>query len=228
MAVRNEPPACRRRRENGPVSAAPDSNCSPEAAGSGEPARLHAWVDESIHTPGPGATGMYVLASVVADPAGCDHPRAVLRELVPKGRARLHWRDESEPLRRKITAAIAGCDFLSVVVVGIELHAGNQERPRRKCMKRLLYELDRMDVSQVWLESRTDTLNSKDMWLIEKLRGERAIRTGLRVDIGLPSVEPMLWVSDAIAGAVAAAKKGGAAGHRQALGAMIEEIQITL
>ena len=226
-ATTNHRPDCRWDQDNGPVSA-PDPTCSPASAASTVDFALHAWVDESIHTPAPDSVGMYVLACVVADPSGCEQPRQALRDLVPKGRARLHWRDEGEPLRRKITAAIVACDFASVVVVGVELDPGNQERPRRKCMKRLLFELDQMGVSQVWLESRTQTLNRQDMFLVERLRGERAIGKGLRVDIGLPSFEPMLWVPDAIAGAVAAARKGGETEHRATLGTMVQEIEIPL
>lgn len=189
---------------------------------------LHAWVDESIHTPGPDTQGMYVLASVVADPTGCDHARAALAELLPKGRGRLHWRDEGEPLRRKITAAIVTCDFASVVVVGVELEPSKQERARRKCLRRLLHEMESIGVSQVWLESRTTSLNRQDMWLVDKLRGERALSKGLRVDMSRPLEEPMLWVPDAIAGAVAAARKGGEAEHREVLGTMVQEIDLAL
>ncbi|NPC98243.1 hypothetical protein [Nocardioides sp. zg-DK7169] len=190
---------------------------------------LHAWVDESIHAPGAEHSGMYVLASVVADPEGCDHPRDSLVRLVPRGRGRLHWRDEDTPLREKVTAVIAECDFASVVVVGARwANPKAQERARRHCMRRLLFELEQLGVSQVWLESRTSSLNKRDLQLVNALRSENAISAALRVDFGLPSVEPMLWVPDAIAGAVAGARKGSRAGHRQVLGSMVQEIEIAL
>ncbi|MQW74265.1 hypothetical protein GHK92_00100 [Nocardioides sp. dk4132] len=64
--------------------------------------------------------------------------------------------------------------------------------------------------------------------MVNALRSEKAVSPALRVDFGLPSVEPMLWVPDAIAGAVAGARKGSQAGHRQVLGAMVQEIEIAL
>lgn len=202
------------------------STSSPGSTGSAF--ALHAWVDESIHNPGDRTPGMYVLAAVVADPTSCDGPRQALTALLPRGRDRLHWRNEDEPLRRKITATIASCDLASVVVVGVALDPGRQERARRQCMRRLLYEMDQLGVSQVWLEARTSSLNKKDMFLIDQLRGEQAISKGLRVDLGRPLDEPMLWIPDAIAGAVSAARKGGVAEHRQTLGSLVDEIDLTL
>lgn len=182
-----------------------------------------------MHTPSADTRGMYVLASVVADPRACEATRAKLMSLVAKGRHRLHWRDESEPLRRKITAVIVACGFPSIVVVGTELDARKQERARRKCMRRLLFELDRVGVGQVWLESRTQSLNRKDGRLIDALRGEQAISKDLRIDFGLPSEEPMLWVPDAVAGACAAARKyAGGEEHRHALGGLLREFDIEL
>jgi len=215
---------CRRPPENGPVT----TEQTPSPAPAVSEFTLHAWVDESIHTPRPNIQGMYVLASVVADPTGCDHARAALAELLPKGRARLHWRDESESLRRKVIATIATCDFVSLVVVGVEMQPSKQERARRKCLRRLLHEMENLGVSQVWLESRTTSLNRQDMWLVDRLRGERAIGTGLRVDMSRPLEESMLWVPDAIAGAVSAARKGGETEHRETLGSMVQEIDLAL
>lgn len=190
---------------------------------------LHAWVDESIHSPASEAPeGMYVLAATVADPSACDPTREALRNLVRKGATRLHWRDESEEMRRDITAAIASCDLISTVVIGTRLDQARQERARRKCMQRLLHELQQLAVTQVWLESRTQTLNRKDLKLVDALRAEGTMARALRVDFGLPSVEPMLWVPDAIAGAVSAARKGVEVTHRNKLGGMVTEYDIVL
>lgn len=184
---------------------------------------LHAWVDESIHTD----AGLYVLAAAVADPSTCEPTRDALRDLVPSPGGRLHWRDEDEPLRRKITATITDCDLMSLVVVGVNM-TGSQERARRRCLEHLLCVLEHQGVSQVWLESRTTSLNSKDMHLVTKLRGQRRLSTRLRVDTLQPSAEPMLWVPDAIAGAVAGHRKGFTSEHRQTLGALVEEIDLPL
>jgi hypothetical protein len=185
---------------------------------------LHAWVDESVHE----QPGLYVLAAAVADPAECDPVRSALRDLVPAGSDRLHWREQDDPARAKVAATVAGCDLTSVVVVGVEMSPRHQERARRQCMTHLLARLHDLGVTQVWLESRTRSLNDKDRHLVDRLRGQRLLPRSLRVDIELPSREPMLWVPDAIAGAVAAARKGGNSEHRAALGALVEEIALPL
>ena len=185
---------------------------------------LHAWVDESVHD----QAGLYVLAAAVADPSTCEPTRAALRDLVPVGRDRLHWRDESEPLRAKVAATVASCDLTSLVVVGLEMTPRQQERARRQCMTHLLDVLGDLGVTQVLLESRTRSLNDKDRHLVEQLRGQRLLPRTLRVDVELPSREPMLWVPDAIAGAVSAARKHGHSKHRDTLGTLLEEIDLPL
>lgn len=118
---------------------------------------LHAWVDESIHSPASEVPEvLYVLAATDADPSACDPTRAALRNLVRQ------------------------------------------------------------------------TLNRKDLKLVDALRAEGTMARALRVDFGLPSVEPMLWVPDAIAGAVSAARKGVEVTHRNKLGGMVTEYDIVL
>lgn len=187
---------------------------------------MHAWVDESITTSPTGVVPFYLLAAALGDPGECDDTRAQLRGLVPRGRERLHWRDESEPLRRKISATVSGCDVATVVVIGMGLDRTKQERARRLCMERLFYELEAVAVEHAWLENRTPSLNRADMRMVDALRGKRVIQR-LRVDIAKPSEEPMLWVPDAVAGAVTAARKG-APQHRDVLGDLVRELEIQL
>lgn len=104
------------------------------------------------------ADGMYLLAAVVGDPTMCEPARDALRELVRKRGGRLHWRQEEGPRRAKIAAAI-GTQDLACIVVGVPIAPRRQERARRKCMERLLFELERIGVSHVWLETRSTLLN---------------------------------------------------------------------
>ncbi len=194
------------RWENHPVTFS-----HPSPAGRPMAERCHAWVDESIHTPDESTpSGLYVMAAAIGYPSTAEATREVLRSLVPKRQVRLHWRDDA-PMHGKVIDAIAASQVANVVVVGSPLDPRNQERARRKCLERLLWELCKTwDASTVWLESRTASLNRKDMRLVDALRGQRALSARIRVEIELPSQEPMLWVADAIAGCVAAARKGDA------------------
>ena len=178
-----------------------------------EPARLaagslpmHAWVDESMIQRG--QAGTYLLAAVVADPARCNAMREVLRSLRTGREPKLHWSSETPGRRRKITAAVAALEIPAVVVIGTPLDHRRQERARRCCMETLLPHLATMGVGHVWLEARTHTLNAKDRDHVVGMVGRRLIASTLRVEPLQPSVEPMLWLSDIVAGAVGAARRG--------------------
>lgn len=130
----------------------------------GEPFALHAWVDERMNVDPGRDKGTYILASVVCDPTACDPVREALRSLLQRRQPRLHWRDETEPRRTRIAAAIGTMDLAAVVVVGAPMANRRQERARRICMETLLPTLQReYGVSRVFLEARTQSLIRKDL-----------------------------------------------------------------
>lgn len=103
---------------------------------------------------------------------------------------------------------IGRIDAAHIVVVAAPMDPRRQERARAKCMERLLAELGELGVSTVFLESRTQSLNARDMRLVEQLRGSRAMPGTLRVEIQVPSLEPMLWIPDQILGALGEGEAG--------------------
>ena len=112
----------------------------------------HAWVDESVLV----GAGLYILAAVVATPAACDDIRQMLRGLWFKNKPRLHWHEEDDARRHKIAVAIAACDVTSLVVIASPMARNGQERARRKCIERLLWQLGEMhQVGHVKFEPRT-------------------------------------------------------------------------
>jgi hypothetical protein len=169
---------------------------------------LHAWVDERMDVDLARDKGTYILASVVCDPTGCDPIRDALRVLLQGKQRRLHWRDEDGPQRTKIVAAISAIDMAAVVVVGVPMAKRQQERARRICMETLLPTPEQFGVSQVFLEARTQTLIHRDRQQVANLVGKKLITPALRVSIARPLEEPMLWVPDAVAGAVGADRLG--------------------
>ena len=68
--------------------------------------------------------------------------------------------------------------------------------------------LEQLGVSQVFLEARTQTLIRRDREQVANLVGKKLITSALRVGIARPLEEPMLWVPDAVAGAVGADRLG--------------------
>lgn len=167
--------------------------------------RLHAWVDESMR-PSTKGDRMYLLGAAVADPYFCDASREELRKLLPKGAKKLHWTDMERKQKTKVTDLVAGFDMAHLVVVGTPLDHRKQEHARAKCMERLLWELDQLGVTHVFLEQRTESLNKRDLQLVLKLRGKRSISSDIRVDVAPPSTDPMLWIPDQVLGAVGEAE----------------------
>jgi hypothetical protein len=132
----------------------------------------------------------------------------MLRELTFTKGGRLHWVDESSKRRDRIAAAVAALDLAAVVTIGSPVHRSKQERARRCCLERLFYELGLMGVSDVLPESRTATPDRRDLRLVDYARDKGLIPQGFKVGFARPRDEPMLWIPDAVAGAVTAANLG--------------------
>lgn len=175
-----------------------------------------AWIDESVHVSGPGP-GFYVLAASIADPTSSDTHRAVLRKLVVGPTGRLHWNAETMPTRRRIAATIARLDLTHLAVVA-PIEGRKQERARRKCLERLLYQLDQQAVLRVWLESRQKSQDRRDQSMVAALHGSGGISPRFSTSFARPLDEPMLWIPDAIAGMTTADERTGTTAWSATLG----------
>jgi hypothetical protein len=148
---------------------------------------------------------MYVLAAVIADPDACQPTRDTLRRLARSPRRRIHWRDEEAADRMKAVNVIAAANVDQIVVVGTPLDPRKQERARRKCRERITYHFTaETGLETVRVESRTESLNQADRAMFAALRGSHVLGGTLRYEFALPSLDPMLWAADVVAGAVAA------------------------
>lgn len=172
------------------------------------PFELHAWVDESMRSVNV-KEPLYMLGAAVADPSCCGVVRDDLRGILTDG-PKLHWRDMDARARKLSIDLLGTLDATHIVVVAAPLEPRRQERARAKCMERLFSELSTLGVTSVFLESRTRSLNKRDMRLVDNLRGRMVMPPALRVEIQLPSEEPMLWVPDQVLGAIGDAEAGNA------------------
>ena len=150
---------------------------------------------------------MYLLGAAIADPAVCVDTRALLRR-VPRAGQKLHWRDADEQHQRAIHHAVAPMAVDHMVVVATPADTRRPERARAKCLERMLQELDGLGVGQLIMETRTASLNQRDLVLIDHLRGGRRIPARIRLEFEQPSAEPMLWLPDQILGMVGDAEAG--------------------
>lgn len=169
---------------------------------------LIAWVDESVIVGGDDRPGAYTLAAVIADDDAIEGLRNDLRALTERKIVRLHWVAESTKRRDLIAETIAALGVVAIVVVGSPVHRQKQERARRCCLERLLYELDQLGVSQAWLESRAPAQNKRDRSLVDSARRKGLLSHRTSIEFARPLQEPMLWLPDAVAGAVTADNLG--------------------
>lgn len=160
---------------------------------------LSAWCDESML--GRGLESFYILASVLGREDECHATRADLQSL-QIGKKKIHWRDENRLRRKRLIDCVCGTGLEGIVIVAAPMDPRRQERARSKCLEQLLHHLAGRNVRTVHLEQRTQTLNSRDMRTVDRLRGRQAIPPTTRVELGKPSVEPMLWLPDIVAGAI--------------------------
>ena len=70
------------------------------------------------------------------------------------------------------------------------------------CCRTFLYRLDQRQVSLVVLESRHAERDRHDVRAVGAFRNQRRLSRRLVVTHGRPLQEPMLWVADAVTGAV--------------------------
>ncbi|MFI5711038.1 hypothetical protein [Kribbella sp. NPDC051620] len=144
----------------------------------------------------------------MTDPINVDDLRFALRALREKRLVRLHWATESPKRRDLIAHAISEFNISAVVALGTPVHRAKQERARRCCLECLLCELQVLGVTQAWFESRTNADDQRDRSLVDSARRKGILSRGLSVDFARPLQEPMLWLPDAVAGAVTAAQLG--------------------
>lgn len=150
----------------------------------------------------------YLLAAAILHDDHAADARHLVSALRPSGHTKLHWHGESHQSRKAITATIAQIPALHVVVVRAGRTGESSERRRRKCFERLAYEFDVRDVAHIIAEARERKTNARELTYFNQLRSSGIAKTSMRLDHVPGPLEPLLWIPDAVAGAVTAARSG--------------------
>lgn len=170
-----------------------------------------AYVDESLRLRS-GKPGMYILAAALISAEEEDLVREAVARL-GHGKRRFHWRVEEPRDQRRAVMLLADFGMMHLVVVATQLDGRRQERGRRQCLQRLLWELDQLGVEVVWLDEWTGSLNARDQQMVSSMRLKGALRGQIRVEFGRyyngVDGELLLWIPDIVAGAVGAARGEG-------------------
>ncbi|OHV33855.1 MULTISPECIES: DUF3800 domain-containing protein [Pseudofrankia] len=168
---------------------------------------FHAYLDESgsdqardPHT--------YLLAAAICEPAKLDQLRSTMRDLLLPGQVKVHWRAEQEKRRRQIMETVASIALEHIVVIRDGREGERSERRRRHCLERMLFELDQLGVEQVVVESRGRKDDQRDRGMLDILRTQKVVRGQLRMDHRPGPEEALLWIADAICGAVTRDRTG--------------------
>lgn len=165
---------------------------------------LTAYIDESLRE---AVSGLYVLASVTVPGERAEGVRGVLRAGLRNRRPRFHWTDEQSADREAMTKVVSDLALPGLVVVASPMDPRRSERARRVCLTRLLWELGQRGVHEVVLESRQG-LDGDDRVHIVRVQRAGYLAAGLRYTFGRPLQEPLLWLPDLVAGAVAYDRTG--------------------
>jgi hypothetical protein len=137
-----------------------------------------------------------------------DDIRPVLRGLLLRGQHKLHWRDEQVKRRRVIAETIGTLPVEALVVVRACRADERLERRRRGCLERLCWELERLGVVRMVLESRGRADDLRDRGMLDALRARKTVTGKLRMDHVAGRADEMLWLPDAVCGAVVASRVG--------------------
>jgi hypothetical protein len=156
-----------------------------------------AYVDESEPGGGRDHTA-YVLAAVVVAASAADAARADIRAATPKRMRKLHWYEATDGQRLTWIGLLVHA--VSVVMVRYDGAPARAERRRRRCIERLVWELERRDVQVLVLESRGPTRDAHDASMLESLRARGIART-LRYEHVRGVEDPLLAVADIACGA---------------------------
>lgn len=185
------------------VASTPRSGCpsrgSPDVS-------FRAFIDESSVNRGDDSQE-YLLCAAVIDVDACDATREALRPLLLPGQIKFHWTDESKKRQAEIVTKVVDLGPMSVVVAHLDARARKTERYRRKCLETLYHELMTMEVFDLTLESRSSAQDNNDAAHIVALQGAGLDRR-MRIAHARGGDEPLLWIPDAVLGAINASHLG--------------------
>lgn len=180
-----------------------------------------AYVDESIRSSG---HRLYVVAAVVVidDP---QPPREAMLSMVLPAQRRYHWHDESHARRLAMVDRIAG---LGVTVFGY-VHrdpGARQERARALCLRRALWDMHQHGVAELVIETRHASADRRDRQTIVRAQQAGEAAATLVYGFEKPDDQPLLWLPDAAAGAIAAAAAGETLDYLGRLGRCVEVVEV--
>lgn len=149
----------------------------------------------------------YILAAAVIDPEHVEDVREMARVLKRPGARKAHWRDDSNKQHDAVIATISQMPIEGVIVVRRGSSDEVPERRRRKCMEPFLTSVEDYGCNWLMLESRGPADDKRDRDLLDTMRAKHQ-SGGLRLNHKPGPEEPLLWIPDALCGALTSSRTG--------------------
>jgi hypothetical protein len=181
---------------------------------------LQAFADESFHEDDGG--GFYVLAAAVLPVDRHVELRGEMLRLRGTRPGKLHWYEMDEVQKCDVAKRVADFEELHIVAVGAPVAVRRQERGRSLCMQRLVADLHEFGVEHLVAEARTMKLDQRDVRSVQQVRYALPKGTRFRIDHVRGVDEPLLWVSDVVAGAIRARLRGNSTFFEPLAGCVVE------
>lgn len=133
--------------------------------------------------------------------------RADLEPLLLPGQKKLHWTDESIKRKLAIARQIGEIGNMNAIVSHYGDESGQEERFRRKCLEQIYFELEEMGICRVVMEGRSKKQDAQDRAHIVALQ-QKGVVPSIRIEHERGGDEPLLWIPDAVLGALNLRHKG--------------------
>jgi len=163
---------------------------------------LHAFLDESRRANDYGSH-LYLIAAALVPSEHRVRIERRLRQLVPKGSRRLHFRRDRPAITRRhllVIAQLLAADEINVVAGHAKIATARHERRARvRLLATLAARLVQDGVDELVIESRGHRDIEDDHTLLD-CRRDGAIGADLLWRHDRPHDEPLLWLPDALAG----------------------------
>ncbi len=166
-----------------------------------------AYIDESGGS-GLDPENVYILTATIPLSIDVDFYRSELLALKPPTSRKLHWYEADSELRSQVVTRIASFEVMHVIVESVEHDETKSERHRRKCMKELFAMLEQMGIRSVVMESRGKGSNAADRKMVRTLKVDRTVPADFEIQHRDGPFEPLLWIPDAVCGAVSERRLG--------------------
>lgn len=165
-----------------------------------------AYLDESLRS----RECLYVVAAALVAPPDASEVADELHR-VPAGKApRFHWRNEGEPTRRRMLHTIRDLGLRSYAALYCTDHPRWSRRGRVQAIKCLLWTFQghTPTIQELVIETRGAHGDAEDRKAIARAQRSGHADQKLSYRFGSPG-NPLLWVPDAIAGAVSSSFADG-------------------